>query len=139
MKDAIVVYHPADAVPLISQYGKKKQERFGVILLDSGHKVLKRKVLFVGCTGTCPVDLKVLFWEVCKGEAAAIIIFHNHPTGVLAPSEPDKELTKSVQEGCKTLGLQFLDHIIVGRYEYYSFLEHDILEMEETRLKEVAE
>ncbi len=138
-KESIVIRSPADTLSLIHPYGKKKQEHFGVICLDGGYGVKSRKVLFVGGTAKCQVDLKVIFWEICRREAEAVIFFHNHPAGEISPSVPDRKTTEELAEGLKTLGIQLLDHIIIGRYGYFSFLEHGLIEKPVSRLADVAE
>ena len=139
MKDVIVVHHPADAVPLISQYGKKKQEHFGIICLDNQYNVISKKVLFIGGAGSCQIDTKVVFWEACRKSATAVIIFHTHPCGESDPSKPDIKTTKDLSDGFRLLGIQFLDHIIIGRHEYFSFLEHDMIETLDSKVVGVAE
>jgi DNA repair protein RadC len=64
-----------------------------------------------------------------------MIMFHNHPSGNTNPSKYDIKLTKDFEMGGKLLGIQVLDHIIIGRYNYYSFLEHDKMSKEETQTK----
>jgi DNA repair protein RadC len=64
-----------------------------------------------------------------------MILFHNHPSGDTNPSEYDIKLTKDFEMGGKLLGIQVLDHIIIGRYSYYSFLERDQMSKEENQVK----
>jgi DNA repair protein RadC len=64
-----------------------------------------------------------------------MIMFHNHPSGNTNPSKYDIELTKGFENGGKLLGIQVLDHVIVGKYDYYSFLEHKKMNKEENQAK----
>ena len=64
-----------------------------------------------------------------------MILFHNHPSGNTSPSKEDIELTKDFEMGGKLLGIQVLDHIIIGRYNYFSFLEHEKMSKEESQVK----
>ena len=54
-----------------------------------------------------------------------MILFHNHPSGNTNPSEYDIKMTKDFEKGGELLGILVLDHIIIGKYDYFSFLEHD--------------
>lgn len=128
----------SDALALLAGYRFKRQEHFGVICLDSGYNVIAQKVLFKGGSSVCNVDLKVLFWEVCKKNACAVIIFHNHPSGNVQPSDYDIKTTSYINKGCNTLGIQLLDHVIIGKFQYFSFKEYNMIESE-SEIKAVAE
>jgi len=110
-----------------------KQEHFGVIFLNSKREIIQTKCFFVGSDNICNVYGKIVWWKACKLEASAMILFHNHPSGDTSPSDLDIKLTKDFEMGGKLLGVKVLDHIIIGRYSYYSFLEHDIISKEETQ------
>ena len=125
MNDRIT--NPYDVVPLISKYSKKRQEHFGLICLDSECKVISNKVMFVGSEHKSLVDGKMLFWEACTKKASAIIVYHNHPSQCTSPSDLDINLTKKIDEASNILGIQLLDHLIIGKYDYFSFLEHDLV------------
>ena len=129
-----------DALPFLSMYRNKRQEHFGIICLDFGLNVISKKVLFVGGINRCLVDPRIIFWYVCKHSASGVILFHNHPSGTLAPTDYDIDLTKSLQKGCDTLGITLADHIIVTKHGYYSFRQHDLLkETEDKELKIAGE
>ena len=133
MKEKIKILNPQDCVSLLCKYGRMKQEHFGVIFLNSKNEVIQTKCFFVGSDCYCTVHPKLVFWKVCKLEASAMILFHNHPSGNTSPSDYDIKLTKKFDEGGSLLGIQVLDHIIISRYDYYSFREHDLM------IKEVRE
>ena len=127
----ILINRPIDAIPLLRGYASKRQEHFGILCLDSGHRVLRKKVLFVGGDSKCQIWERVIYWEACKANFAGVILFHNHPTGNCLASVPDRDLTKKLAEGFNTLGIELLDHIIIGKpwgteTSYFSFLEHDL-------------
>ena len=130
--------HPYDAVAYLQGYARKRQEHFGIILVDSGRNVIRKKNLFVGTESLCLIDSKIVFWAACAGKASGVILYHNHPTGDCEPSEKDIKTTESLAEGFKCLGIQLLDHVIIGKYRYFSFLEHDLLKPEESASAAVA-
>ena len=123
----VVVKRPEHVLPMLNAFTRKKQEHFGIILLNSGNEVIAKKVLFIGGTNLTHIDIKMIFWEACCKKASGLIIFHNHPGGSLNPSTLDIELTESINKACGVIGIQLLDHIILSKYGYYSFKEHDVV------------
>lgn len=124
MKTKIIIKSPQDIVPYLMKYAKKKQEHFGVVFLDSGLNVLDIKIMFIGGTNKATIDRKIIFWEAARRCASGMIIFHNHPSGTLNPSDEDSIVTKEINQASDIIGIQLLDHIIVTRMGYYSFKEH---------------
>ena len=135
MKEKIKILNPQDGESLLCKYGRMKQEHFGVIFLNSQKEVIQTKCFFVGSDNFCQVHGKIIWWKACKLEASAMILFHNHPSGNTSPSVNDIELTETFEKGGNLLGIQVLDHIIIGKYDYYSFLEHDKMNQEEKQVK----
>lgn len=103
-------------------------EEFWVLVLNRANKVIgKIQISSGGLSGTV-VDTKILFKRVLDLERVnAIVIFHNHPSGNLTPSQADVELTKKVVEGGRLLDVKVLDHIIVAGPNYYSFMDEGLL------------
>ena len=125
MKEKIKILNPQDCVSLLCKYSRMKQEHFGVIFLNSQKEVIQTKCFFVGSDNICQVYGKIVWWKACKLEASAMILFHNHPSGNTSPSEYDIKMTKDFEKGGELLGILVLDHIIIGKYDYFSFLEHN--------------
>ena len=134
MKEKIKILNPQDCVSLLCKYSRMKQEHFGVIFLNLKKEVMQTKCFFVGSDNRCSIYPKLVFWKACKLEASAMIMFHNHPSGNTSPSQYDIEITKKFEEGGNLLGIQVLDHIIISKYNYYSFLEHDQMNREENQV-----
>ena len=107
--------------------GDKKQEYFYCVYLDNQKKVLDDKLLFIGTINYSIVHPREIFKEAYLLGASAIICIHNHPGGNVLPSKQDIEITNNLVEVGKLLGIKVLDHIIICKEKYYSFLEnHDI-------------
>ena len=130
----ITILNPQDCVSLLTKYSRMKQEHFGVIFLNSQKEVIQTKCFFVGSDNRCNIYPKIVFWKACKLEASAMILFHNHPSGNTNPSQKDIELTERFEKGGNLLGIQILDHIIISKYDYYSFLEHDKMNKKENQV-----
>jgi len=118
---------PSECLPLLRRYKNKAQEHFGIIALDYAHNVITTKLLFIGGVTNTIVDNKPISWAIAKSKAVALILWHNHPSGSLLPSEPDYDTTNRVNRLCAIMGVQLLDHIIIGKHtdDYFSFRVHD--------------
>lgn len=97
------------------------QEEFKVMLLNRANEVLGIYPLSKGGTSGTVVDVKLLFAVVLKCNASGIIICHNHPSGNCKPSQNDIALTKKVKSGAELLDIQFVDHLIITKDNFYSF------------------
>jgi DNA repair protein RadC len=75
-----------------------------------------------GISGTV-VDIRIILGVALKCNASSIILVHNHPSGKLEASEPDKAITKRLKQACNLLELVLLDHLIISKYGYFSFAD----------------
>lgn len=101
------------------------QEYFYCLYLDSGKRVLKEKLLSVGTANYSMVHPRDVFKEAYLTNAVSIICLHNHPSGDITPSKDDINMTYNLKQIGKLLGIEIIDHIIIGWDSYYSFLEND--------------
>jgi DNA repair protein RadC len=108
---------------LIPAFGSRAVEQFGVVLLDSKHRVIRTAVLAIGTLNTTVVEPRDVFREAALGRAAAIVVFHNHPSGDPTASPADVELTRRLVAAGVLIGIDVVDHIILGDVRYYSFKE----------------
>ena len=102
-------------------------EEFWVLYLDNAHVVIERSLLGKGGITATVVDIRLLLQQALKWGATAMIVAHNHPTGNLTPSAADKTLTLKLKDAAKLLDMVLLDHIIVGKNEYFSFADQQLL------------
>lgn len=97
-------------------------EEFWAVYLNQSRKVLRRvRVGQGGVTGTV-ADSKIILRNAIDYLATAVILYHNHPSGQIRPSEDDDELTKTLKNACDTLDITLIDHIIIGDNDYYSYV-----------------
>lgn len=104
-----------------------KHEEFWAIFLNHSAKILSIKQISKGGLTSVTVDQRILLQEAILQSATNIIVCHNHPSGSVTPSVPDKQLTQALQDACNTLNIRLLDHIIIFKDNYYSFAEKGIL------------
>lgn len=108
---------------LLPQFGSRSVEQFGVLLLDTKHRVLRASVLSVGTLDASIVHPREVFREATAAGAAALVLFHNHPSGDPEPSDDDVRLTDRMAAAGVLMGIQVLDHVILADVRYYSFRE----------------
>lgn len=123
-----VIHSPSDIFHVVQSYGYKDQEHLIVLALNGAHEVLKTYVSTVGIVDKTLVHPREIFSEALKLKAVAIAIAHNHPSGKLDPSEDDINVTKRIRVAGEILGIKLLDHIIFSPKDFYSFMEHQMLE-----------
>jgi len=92
----------------------KPNEVFSVIFLDNRHGIIKYEELFTGTIDTCSVYPRVVAKRALELNAAAIIMAHNHPSGVSSPSEQDKNITKRIKQALELFDIRTIDHVIIG-------------------------
>lgn len=108
---------------LIPQMRYLEEEHFRALFLDTRHHLLHNRLISVGTLNASLVHPRELFREAVKRCAAAMILAHNHPSGDPFPSQEDLRLTKRLSEAGRVLGIEVLDHIIIGDNSFVSFRE----------------
>ena len=97
------------------------QEHFVVLFLNVKLKLIKKENLFLGGESSSLVDINFIFKKAIACGAKKIICIHNHPSGDPTPSKEDVALTNKIREISKIVQIDLLDHIIIGKDDYFSF------------------
>lgn len=108
---------------LLPQYGSRAVEHFGIVLLDTKHRVLRTTIMTVGTVDASIVHPREIFREAASAGAAAIVLFHNHPSGDPEPSQDDVALTRRLVAAGVLMGIDVVDHVIVADARYCSLRE----------------
>ena len=108
---------------LLPRFGRIDVEQFGVVLLDARHRVITARVLTRGTVDATPVHPRDVFREALAVGACAVVIFHNHPSGDPTPSLPDRALTTRMWQAGEVMGIEVVDHVILGDNTYCSLRE----------------
>ncbi len=103
------------------------QENLRLLMLNTKSKLLGEKDVSKGTVNSAIVSPREIFIEALEKKAVAIILMHNHPSGDPVPSENDVLFTKRIKEAGKLIGIELLDHIIIGNNCYISFAEEKLL------------
>ncbi len=112
------VKNSAEAYELLKDIGKKKQEYIVGLFLNSRFELIKKRVICIGSlegVSVLPRDIIIPALEV---NANSVILAHNHPSGDCTPSREDEEVTKRLQDGLELVGLNLLDHIVIGNKDW---------------------
>lgn len=106
---------------------REEQEKLIVLFLNTRNKLLKEKLMFKGTVNASLVSPREIFLEALEIHAVNLVLVHNHPSGDATPSREDIQMTKRICQAGKMLGIQILDHIIIGDHCYSSMREKGIL------------
>lgn len=101
----------------------KEREVFFVLFLDNQLRLLKSEEMFLGTINAAAVYPREIIKTALYCNAAAMILAHNHPSGVAEPSRADRQITQEIKEAAKLMNIRILDHFIIGKGCYYSFAE----------------
>lgn len=105
------------------QLGGLKKEEFHVLLLDAKNRKIKDVRVSEGSLTSSLVHPREVFNPVIRESAAAVILIHNHPSGDPSPSQEDLHITRRLREIGEVMGVRVLDHVIVGKGKYISFVD----------------
>src|SRR5690625_169650 len=123
-KKEVFIRSPEDVADyLMPQLRDLKQEHFVCLSLDTKNKIIKNTTLFIGSLNSSVVHPREVFKEALRLSSASIIIEHNHTAGDPTPSREDVLVTKRIAKAGELMGIQVLDHIIIGCNKYVSLKE----------------
>ncbi|WP_332647160.1 RadC family protein [Lysinibacillus sp. 54212] len=124
MDSRFTIRSPEDAAHfLMPEMSPLQQEHFVVLFLNVKNQVLHKQTIFIGSLNASIVHPREIFREAVKRSAASIICAHNHPSGVPTPSPEDIEVTTRLHEAGVIIGIDLIDHIIIGDHQFISLKE----------------
>lgn len=109
---------------LLPQFGGRPVEQFGVMLLDARRGLMSTRIVSTGSADASTAEPREVFREAILTRAAGVVLFHNHPTGDPAPSREDVAVTRRLVAAATVVGIEVIDHLILGAGCYFSFHEH---------------
>lgn len=112
---------------LLPLYGGHREERFGVVMLDSKLRLIRAETLSVGILDASIAHPREVFRAATLASASAIALFHNHPSGDPAPSRDDVALTQRLHAAGELMGINVVDHVILGDGRWFSFRDAGLL------------
>lgn len=123
-EDRYVIRSPEDAANFVMEDMRfLSQEHFVCLYLNTKNQVLHQQTVFIGSLNASIVHPREVFKEAFRRSAASFICIHNHPSGDPAPSREDIDVTKRLSECGKLIGIELLDHLIIGDQKFISLKE----------------
>lgn len=127
-KEKLILNKPCTiAAYYMEEMRHQKQETIKLLMLNTKSKLLGENEISKGTVNASIISPREIFIEALEKNAVAIVLVHNHPSGDPTPSENDFRFTKRIQEAGKLIGIELLDHIIIGNNCYTSFAEEKLL------------
>lgn len=127
MKERDVLSSPQAVVDFArAKLADLPHEAFMVVYLNTKNEVIEHEVIHEGTIDRAVVYPRRIIESALHHHAAGLILVHNHPSGHPEPSTEDQRLTRAIAEAARTVDIRVLDHIIVGKSDYFSFREHRI-------------
>lgn len=119
------LFNDSDKVRLYlqSELEQRQREVFLVLFLDSQHRLIKQEQMFLGSINSAYIHPREIVKTALDCNAAALILAHNHPSGIAEPSEADRDITRKIQRACELIEVRVLDHFVIGHGCYRSFCE----------------
>lgn len=115
------------ARPLAARYAHHVQERLGAIYLDAKSRIIREREIYVGTLNCTTVSTRDVLRGALEHHAASVIIFHNHPSGDPSPSAEDLRFTQKMVAAADLMGVELVDHLILGRNRYVSLKQRGFL------------
>ena len=104
-----------------------KREVFALLLLDSQHQLIAFRKLFFGTINSAAVYPREIVKQALSDNAAAVILVHNHPSGIAEPSQADVCITAQIQQALSTIDIRVLDHFVVAGTTTVSFAQRGLI------------
>jgi DNA repair protein RadC len=125
--NSIIINSPDDALYLVKELKDKKQEYFITLTIDGGSNLIQKRTIFIGTVNKSIIHPREVFADAITDRASGIFFIHNHPSGNSEPSENDINVTKRLLAVGQLLGIEVIDHIIIGKNHHFSFKENGML------------
>lgn len=112
---------------LTLRYATEEREIFAVVHMDNQHRVLELEDVSFGTVDATAVYPREIVKSALKRNTAAVMLVHNHPSGVATPSEADKLITARIAQALELVGVRVIDHMVIGGANAYSFADHGLI------------
>lgn len=127
-EERYIIRSPEDGADYVMEEMRNlNQEHFVALFLNTKNQIMHRQTIFIGSLNASIVHPREIFREAVKRSAASIIVAHNHPSGDPSPSQEDIHVTRRLVESGKMIGIELLDHLIIGNRKFVSLKEKGYL------------
>ena len=118
---------PSEAVPLLTDIRDRRKEYFLCLYLNARNQLIHKEVISIGSLSASIVHPREVFQAAVQCTAASIILAHNHPSGDVTPSQDDIQLTQRLRQAGEIMGIEILDHLIMGDTGFLSLKESGLM------------
>ena len=118
---------PADTIPFLSEIKDKNKEHFLCLYLNARNQVIHQEIISIGSLSASIVHPREVFLVAVQHSAASVVLAHNHPSLDVSPSKDDIELTRRLVNAGEIMGIDVLDHIIIGSNDFLSLKEKGLM------------
>ncbi|WP_040981676.1 RadC family protein [Oceanobacillus jeddahense] len=126
--DVYIIRSPEDGANYVMEEMRNlAQEHFVALFLNTKNQIIHRQTLFIGSLNASIVHPRELFREAVKRSAASVLVCHNHPSGDPTPSQEDILITKRLVESGKIIGIEVIDHLVIGNERFVSLKQKGYL------------
>ena len=122
-----VISCPADTIPFLDEIKDQQKEHFMCLFLNARNQVIYKDIISIGSLSASIVHPREIFAVGISHSCASIVLGHNHPSSDVSPSRDDLELTKRLVKAGEIMGIEILDHIIIGATDFLSLKERGLM------------
>ena len=122
-----VISSPGDTLHYLTDIKDQRREHFVTLYLNARNQVIHKELTSIGSLSSAIVHPREVFRPSVEVSAASVILAHNHPSGDVSPSQDDINLTRRLVQAGEILGIDVLDHVIVGRDDFLSLKERGLI------------
>lgn len=122
-----VISAPADSLHYLADIKDEQREHFITLYLNARHQIVHKAITSIGSLTAAIVHPREVFRMAVEQGAASIILAHNHPSGDVSPSQDDLNLTRRLAQAGEIMGIDVLDHLIIGRDDFISMKERGLI------------
>lgn len=126
-KSKIFVRSPRDIMDLVSDMQLLRVEQFRVLYFNTKNRLMHVETITQGTVDATVITPREIFSPAIRLLSSSVVLVHNHPSGDPTPSYEDREVTQRIVDAGAALGIQVLDHVIIGAGTYYSFKEQEVV------------
>jgi len=126
LRSKVGIKNPAEVFNVVKRYADEKRELFILLTLNGARNVISISIVSIGIANRALIHPREVFCKAINDRASAIVICHNHPSGVVTPSDEDKKVTEIISKAGEIIGIPLLDHIVFSKTAYTSLLQQGI-------------
>jgi DNA repair protein RadC len=127
IKESIIIKSSNDILEQVKEYRNKQQEYLLCLTLDWANRLINNRIITIWLLNQGLVHPREVFADAIWDRANSIVLVHNHPSWTISPSDEDIKITNRIKEVSEIIWIKLLDHIIITKKSYFSFIENNIL------------